>query len=95
MVKLAMTPRVGAGTPVDALLFETRLNGEARSNFEAKKRMRTHAEKNRIADGHWDAAAQVLQNGIAPLACAAAYGALDSCFSSTRSASAKTARACS
>ena len=28
MVKLAMTPRVGAGAPVDALLFESRLNFE-------------------------------------------------------------------
>ena len=28
MIKLAMTPRVGAGAPVDALLFESRLNFE-------------------------------------------------------------------
>ena len=95
MVKLAMTPRVGAGTPVDALLFEARLNGEARSNFEAKKRMRTDAEKNWIAGRHLDAAALVLHNEIAPLECATVYGAFDSGFSSTRSASAKTARACS
>ena len=28
MVKRAMTPRVGAGVPVDAILFEARLNGD-------------------------------------------------------------------
>ena len=29
MVKLGMTPRIGAGSPVDAILFEARFNCEA------------------------------------------------------------------
>gem|GEM_PF-6497884 len=66
MFKLAMTPRVGAGAPVDAILFEARLNGEARSNFEVMKRMRTDAEKTGSLTGIWTPWPKSCKTGLHP-----------------------------
>jgi hypothetical protein len=49
-----MTPRVSAGAPVDALLFEARLNFETvrRGIGETRNRMRMFATKKQLANIH-------------------------------------------
>ncbi len=63
MIKLAMTQRVGAGAPVDALLFEARLNLESVKRGNGCERT---PEKPRSPTGIWTPQPKSCKMGLHP-----------------------------